>query len=171
MNKVLLASVFFVLGIFLYTHIPLSCASMTQPEAVPKKQVRVGVSVIIRNSKGQILLGKRKGSHGAGKWAPPGGHLEFGEIPLECAIREIKEETGMNLFNVKQIITTNDIFKAEDKHYVTIFFEAQSNEEPKLLEPNKCEEWRWFDWNEIPCSDELFLPFKTFLDTQMNGQI
>ncbi len=52
---------------------------------------RVGVAVLISRGK-QVLLLKRKGVLGAGSWAPPGGHLDFGESPEECAIREAKEE-------------------------------------------------------------------------------
>ncbi|MCF3098376.1 NUDIX domain-containing protein, partial [Aeromonas australiensis] len=39
---------------------------------------RVGVGVILTNAQGQVLLGKRKGSH-APYWSIPGGHLELGE--------------------------------------------------------------------------------------------
>lgn len=39
---------------------------------------RVGVGVILTNSQGQVLLGKRKGSH-APYWSIAGGHLELGE--------------------------------------------------------------------------------------------
>ncbi len=47
-------------------------------------------------SKGrEILLGQRKGAHGAGTWATPGGHLEFGESVKACATRELLEETGL----------------------------------------------------------------------------
>ena len=55
--------------------------------------IRVGVGVIIVRD-GNVLLGERAGSHGAGTWALPGGHLEFGETVADCARREVLEETG-----------------------------------------------------------------------------
>ena len=59
-------------------------------------EVRVGVAVIIMRQN-TILLGERIGAHGANTWATPGGHLEFGEAVEQCAIREVYEETGLNL--------------------------------------------------------------------------
>ena len=47
-----------------------------------RKHPRVGIGVIALNNQGKILLGKRKNAHGDGDWAPPGGHLEFGESPV-----------------------------------------------------------------------------------------
>lgn len=51
----------------------------------------------------------------------PGGHLEFGESWEECARREILEETGLAVRDVRFLTATNDVFAAEKKHYVTIF--------------------------------------------------
>ena len=55
---------------------------------------RVGIGVIVMRN-GLVLLGERIGAHGAGTWALPGGHLEFGESVEQCARREVWEETGL----------------------------------------------------------------------------
>lgn len=113
--------------------------------------VRVGVaSIIIRNDK-SILLGMRKGSHGNKTWAPPGGHLEFNENPIDCAIRETKEEAGIAITNVSVGPWTNDIFAEEKKHYITLFMISNFKAGvPQILEQTKCEKWDWFTWEELP---------------------
>lgn len=66
---------------------------------MPAPQVGVGV-LILRD--GKVLLGRRKGSHGAGCWSAPGGHLEFGEAVEDCALREALEETGLALSDMQK---------------------------------------------------------------------
>lgn len=106
-------------------------------------------------------MGKRKGKHGPGYWAPPGGHLELGESLEACAAREAMEETGVVVSNVRFGMLTNDIF-APDKHYITISMIADwSAGEPAVLEPEKCEEWRWCSWEDLPTP--LFLPLDNLL--------
>jgi len=121
-----------------------------------EKHVRVGVSMILHNNS-KVLFGKRKNSHGDGAWAPPGGHLEFGEDPLDTAKRELEEETGLtNIRNLRIVGLTNDIFPKEDKHYITIHIAAEYVDgNIKIMEPEKCEAWEWFDWENLP--NPLFL--------------
>lgn len=119
-----------------------------------KSVVRVGVGVIIRRN-GKILVGQRKGSHGEGCWSIPGGHLEFGETIEECARREVLEETGLVLGEVKPFsLVTNDIFAADWKHYVTCWAMADLPDDDVQvaanLEPEKCAGWEWHEWQNIP---------------------
>lgn len=118
-------------------------------------QLLVGVGAIIVRD-GLVLLGKRTGSHGAGTWAPPGGHLEFGESVAACAAREVLEETGLVVQQTEPAPYTNDVFTAESKHYVTLFVMARCTGEPAILEPEKCLEWGWFRWSDMPTP--LFQP-------------
>ncbi|MGY0219923.1 nucleotide triphosphate diphosphatase NUDT15 [Endozoicomonadaceae bacterium StTr2] len=127
-----------------------------QPTSQSNNNPRIGVGVIVRRN-GKILLGRRKNSHGEGHWAFPGGHLEFGETPEQCAHREVMEETGLTLENLQPGPYTNDIFEVEQKHYITLFMVADSvTGEPERKEPEKCLEWLWHDWNALP--EPLFLP-------------
>ena len=45
---------------------------------------RVGCGCILYRSDGKVLIGRRKNSHGEGRWALPGGHLEYGKSFGEC---------------------------------------------------------------------------------------
>jgi uncharacterized protein (TIGR00730 family) len=118
----------------------------------------VGIGVLVFQN-GAVLLGLRRGSHGSGTWSPPGGHLEFGEEPIECVRRETFEEAGIQIGDVQFVGVTNDVFAEEDRHYVTLFYSAMlAGGTPTVLEPTKCEEWRWWPWDALP--DRLFLPLR-----------
>ena len=120
---------------------------------------RIGVGVLVMRDN-RVLLGQRAGSHGAGTWAPPGGHLEYAESIEQCAIREVQEETGLRIGSMTYGPYTNDVFSAEGKHYVTLFVIAQCpTGDPELLEPAKCTSWQWFSWAELP--KPLFAPLAT----------
>lgn len=126
----------------------------------------VGVAVIVTHNN-KVLLGKRKGAHGAGAWAFPGGHLEFNESIEGCAVREVYEETGLSIKNCRFVTCTNDLFKDNNKHYVTLFVVCEyESGEPEIKEPDKCEEWKWFSWNEFP--EPLFLSLKNLLNQGFN---
>lgn len=132
---------------------------------------RVGVGVLIFNSKNQLLLGKRKSTHGQFAYGPPGGHLEFGESIEQCAIREAKEEVGLVLDNLEFIAITNDHFLESSKHYMSIFLKANCKDEEKLvnLEPEKVEYWDWFWPDKLP--NNLFLPLQNLSQGKYYGII
>jgi ADP-ribose pyrophosphatase YjhB (NUDIX family) len=112
----------------------------------------VGLGVIIQNKEGKILFGKRKNIHSP-YYSIPGGKLDDGETFEEGAKREILEETGLILNDVKVVGLTNNLetFKKDNLHSVSIvLFCDDFSGEPKLLEPHKCEGWQWFDKNNLP---------------------
>ncbi|MGE0206744.1 MAG: NUDIX hydrolase [Candidatus Babeliales bacterium] len=113
--------------------------------------VRVGIGVIIEHN-GKILVGKRINSH-APFWSIPGGKLELGETFEQCAVREIKEETNLIIHDPKVIAITNNLetYKEFGKHYASVILLAKDfTGELKLMEPEKCAEWRWVDPQNLP---------------------
>ncbi len=122
-------------------------------------QVGVGVFVV---REGRVLLGERHGAHGAGTWALPGGHLDFGETISECAVREVREETGLMIGQVRHAGFTDDYFPDLQRHFVTLFVIAgQCAGDPLTLEPDKCLGWDWFAWPTLP--RPLFAPLQSLL--------
>lgn len=109
----------------------------------------VGVNIFIVRD-GKLLLGKRKNAYGAGTWGLPGGHLEFGESVKKAAARELEEETGLRADNFAFVNVINDLHN--DQHYLQIGFLAEGveNTEPILKEPDRTEEWKWFDLDNLP---------------------
>ncbi len=127
-----------------------------RPRPDVERRTRVGVGVLIFRD-GRVLLGERLGSHGAGTWAPPGGHLEFGESAERCARREVLEETGLGLGAIGPGPYTVDAFPEAGRHYVTLFVVAtESSGEPERREPERCAGWAWWSWDALP--EPLFAP-------------
>lgn len=129
-----------------------------------EKFPKVGVGVfIIKNKK--FLMGKRIGSHQENTWCLPGGHLEFGESFEQSAIREVEEETGLQIHNLRFAAVTNDHFEAEDKHYVEIFLLADwLSGEPTITEPDRYIEQKWVDFSELP--EPLFQSLYTLQNSE-----
>lgn len=109
----------------------------------------IGVnSIVVRD--GKLLLGMRKNCYGAGTWGLPGGHLEQGEELAAGAARELLEETGLTAESFEFTNIVNDP-NEKDRHYLQIGFQAIGIKgEPENKEPDRCEEWRWFDVNALP---------------------
>ncbi|XP_031477498.1 nudix hydrolase 1 [Nymphaea colorata] len=117
---------------------------------------RVAVAVFVVRDGEQVLLGRRLSSIGDSSFALPGGHLEFGESWEECAAREVKEETGLDIHRVEFLKVTNNVLRDEVRpaHYVTILMRAvlvdEAQSTPQNLEPEKCEGWDWYKWSDLP---------------------
>lgn len=125
------------------------------------ERVGVGIGVVLWRHSGagkELLVGLRKGKHGGGTWALPGGWLEHGEDFVHCALRELREETGIEAAAVSEARLseappTNNIMRDEGKHSVTVFVEADlaaPEVEARVMEPDKCAGWEWVRPEGVP---------------------
>ena len=115
--------------------------------------VGIGVFVTHPDRPGCVLLSRRKTSAGAGTWALPGGHLELGESFEQCAVREAREETGLELREVKVVAVNNAVDAPSKYHYVVFFLRGvASSTKPVNLVP-RASYLRQFLTPSRSCSD------------------
>jgi len=130
------------------------------------QQPQVGVGAMVIRA-GKVLLGRRKGTHGAGTYAWCGGHLEFGETLEACARREVREETGLTVVSLKLLCVSNII--AYGKHYLDFEFITEvAPGQPQIMEPDKIEGWAWYDFDNLP--SPLFKAGELALQSYRTGQ-
>jgi 8-oxo-dGTP diphosphatase len=127
----------------------------------------VGIGVMVfKDSK--VLLGKRKASHGSGEYAWPGGKLEYMESFAACAKREVREETGMEIKNIRFLRLLN--LKAyAPQHFVDIGLIAEwKSGKPQILEPEKVEFWDWYAMDNLPTP--LFKTEPSYIEALKTGK-
>ncbi|KAI9767687.1 MAG: hypothetical protein M1840_005559 [Geoglossum simile] len=141
--------------------------------AAENNRTLAGTSVFILQRESDLnnptfIVGERKGSHGSGTLALPGGHIDYGESPYRCAAREVREETELVMTNVRFLTFTTDCF--ETKQYITLFMVCMQddNKEPIVLETDKCGGWEYMTWEDMKRNAEsgdkkLFLPLLNLL--------
>ena len=116
----------------------------------PKKPV-VGVGAIILDGD-RILLEKRKNSPSKGKWAVPGGLVDLGETAEQAVIREVKEETGLEVYDPRLVDVVNYISLGEKGavmyHYVIIdYLVTSKGGKPKAS--SDADDLKWVPFNEV----------------------
>ncbi|MGI2731178.1 NUDIX hydrolase [Bacillus cytotoxicus] len=98
--------------------------------------ILVGAVVLVINKKGEVLLQQRTEPYG--KWGLPGGLMELGESPEETAYREVYEETGIHVKNLRLIhifsganyftkLANGDEFQSVTTAYYTDEYEGNLN--------------------------------------------
>lgn len=133
-----------------------------------KKKVGVGFGVMVLRDN-QILLGLRNEDpdkadtvfHEEGTWTMPGGKLDYGEEFEQGGIREVKEETNLDVSKIEVFCVQNDI--NEYAHFVTIGMIANEySGEVKTMEPDEITRWQWFDLDNLP--NKVYFPSKKCIE-------
>lgn len=143
-----------------FQQIPHSKVINSKDDDLSITKVGIGVALFDGHN---ILLGKRKGSHGAGEWALPGGHLEYGESFEATAIRELAEELGPDVkFGPLKVVSVINLTEYMPKHYVDIGMVANYIDgTPLIMEPDKCDGWHW-----VPIAEVFNGKYKVFATVQ-----
>lgn len=132
------------------------------------------VGVLIYNQKNEILLVKNPKF--LDLWTIPGGKIDKGERMEEAARREIKEETGLEINNLKFISASNSLdydFFPENKHYVLLNFIAKENG-GKVKKSREVSDYKWMKAKEAikrnDISPTVILLLKEFIKLTENKQ-
>jgi len=134
----------------------------------PKRPI-VGVGAVILDE-GKILLEKRKNAPGKGKWSIPGGLVDLGESIEQAVIREVKEETGLDVYEPRLVDVVNYVSLGEQGavryHFVIVDYLVTVKEgKPKAA--SDAEALKWVPFNEVEEYD-LTKSFRRFF--QRNRQ-
>lgn len=121
----------------------------------------IGVGVLVWRDR-QLLLGRRIMKQQENVWQFPGGHLEQGESVIECAAREVLQETALTVKSLRHLGFTDKPFAMAGHQYISLLVSCiYDSGELQTLEPDKCEGWQWFDYRRLP--SPLFSPIEIFL--------
>ena len=118
-----------------------------------KKRPRLGSAVLVEKD-GKFLLGKRNKANANGLWVIPGGGVRYGETIKEAAVREIKEETNLDIELVKAI-GFKEIINLPGKYHTIVFFHLAKPKNMDIKASEDCSEVEFFTIDEIKKLDTV----------------
>jgi len=111
------------------------------------------VYLILRRGKQMLLIRRYQTGYLDGFYSLPAGHLDGGEPATKAAIRETAEEVGAEVRSgdIRLVHTMHRVAASRDHERVDLFFETTRwAGEPRIMEPHKCDDLRWFDVAKLP---------------------
>jgi 8-oxo-dGTP diphosphatase len=112
---------------------------------------KVGVGVLIVDDRDRVLLTLRTRAPEAGHWSIVGGKLDYLETLEACAIREAREEVGVEIALERLLCVTDHLLPDENQHWVSpAYLGRDRHGQARNCEPQKAKDVRWFPLDQLP---------------------
>lgn len=116
----------------------------------PRPAVTADCIVITRELEPKVLLIQRGGEPFKGAWAFPGGFMDMGETTEQCAIRELEEETGLQVSDVKQIGAYSKVDRDPRGRTITVAYLAIIDEPMAVTGQDDAVKAEWWPLSDLP---------------------
>ena len=116
----------------------------------PRPAVTADSVVITREEQPKVLLIQRGNEPFKGNWAFPGGFMNMDETTEQCAIRELEEETGLQVTDLKQIGAYSKVDRDPRGRTVSVAYLAVIDAPAAVTGQDDAAQARWFPINELP---------------------
>ncbi|NOX21276.1 MAG: NUDIX hydrolase [Nitrospirae bacterium] len=121
------------------------------------------VDIIIETDKGIVLIKRKNPPHG---WALPGGFVDYGESLEQAAVREAREETGLDIELIRQFHTYSEPDRDPRFHTITTVYIARAKGQPKAGDDAK--EVGVFTRDNLP--EQIAFDHRAILDDYFNNR-
>ena len=116
----------------------------------PRPSVTADCIVITREAEPKVLLIQRGGEPFKGCWAFPGGFMEMDETTEQCAIRELEEETGLKIHEVRQIGAYSKVDRDPRGRTITVAYLALVDAPLPVKGLDDAAKAQWFPLSALP---------------------
>lgn len=123
---------------------------MTYTYKYPRPAVTADCIVITREVEPKVLLIQRGNEPFKGCWAFPGGFMEMDETTEQCAIRELKEETGLIVSDLQQIGAYSKVNRDPRGRTITVAYLAIIDELVTAYGQDDAAKAEWFPLSRLP---------------------
>ena len=116
----------------------------------PRPAVTADCVVMTKEAEPKVLLIQRGDQPFKGGWAFPGGFMNMDETTEQCAVRELKEETGLRLSKIQQIGAYSKVDRDPRGRAITVAYLAIVDEPIAVTGQDDATKAEWFPINALP---------------------